>query len=79
MRICLMMVDFPDSPAPSDVSGARRTKIGHTKQKNLDRPVEILLVIFDHPIYPGVPLESFLLRRIDGFGARATHDGIIEG
>lgn len=77
MRICLMMVDFPDSPAPMAIrtmsiavsSGIR------TQQQDLDGPIHGFLVALENLVYPLIPLRRILFHWISGFGAHATHCG----
>lgn len=77
MRICLMMVDFPDSPAPIAIrtmsiavsSGIR------TQQQDLDGPIHGFLVALENLVYPLIPLRRIFFHWISGFGAHATHCG----
>lgn len=79
MRICLMMVDLPDSPAPGRIHqpSSTSTELENTgvptKQQDLNSAIHRLLITFDHPVNTGVARLSIPLWP-DGLGSEATHD-----
>lgn len=81
MRICLMMVDLPDSPAPGYrwlATGYAGMQVGkgesiRTEQQYLDRPVVLLLVCPDDLVYGGAVLPLLLHLRADVLRVHAAH------
>lgn len=71
IRICFIIVDFPDSPAPIELASAlapdqvRMPQI-RTEQEDLDCSIHRLLVTFQDFVYLGIPLQGFLVPRIGG-------------
>lgn len=86
-----MIVDFPDSPAPSRIlqhsvhgplcvcRAKRKSPSGlRTKQKDLYSAVHCSFVIFDHLVYLGILRDSLLVRRANGFRVHTTHDCVLK-
>lgn len=70
-----MMVDFPDSPAPTtcqQVIASDRKRDKHTQQEHLDRPVICLFIIANLLFNTGVDSGGLLVLRLD-LGIHATH------
>ena len=76
MRICLMMVDFPDSPAPGirliSYSPLSTNVMPRTKEKNLNGTIISFFIRPNLPVNICIDPDGLLVLGVD-LGACATH------